>query len=615
MGAVYLAEHTGLGAAVAVKLLNESCITDPTAMARFRREALAMGAVRHDNVVAVMDTGTDEDGAPFIVMEHLEGESLSAMLRRDRVLPLVFAYRIAAQILLGLGAAHAKNVVHRDLKPGNVFMARQPDGTVRAKILDFGVSKLADSSATLNVTADGVAIGTPSFMAPEQIRGQPDLDVRIDVYSVGVLLYRMLTGTLPFRAASSDQLNRQILTGEPVPPRELRPDIPQELEDVILRAMHRDRRQRYPETESFRAALQAAMAGPLAEEIQRGNSFDPMIGRPGEGSFASVVTPGISVDTAAATVAASPGALRGAPVPHPPRRRRRRWLLGIGLGVWLLFAAGVAAFLGISSSGPSGPPLRLGVTRFLADEEVRARFAGLLPYLSERLERPVELVIAADSRGLIELLDEGEIHIAALSSAAYVRATRERDDLRILATPLARGGSKGYGGAILVRARSEIRSLDDLRGRPFCYVKRDSTSGWLLPRAELREAGLDPDRDLRGVHYGNQHEETLKLLHREECDAAAVFTNIWHEAGKHGMSPDAFRAIANYHMPHDAYVVTKAMSEKEAEAIRAALLSLEPGSDVAERVLRPHDTGGFAAATDADYERIRRAVERERLAR
>jgi phosphonate transport system substrate-binding protein len=284
-------------------------------------------------------------------------------------------------------------------------------------------------------------------------------------------------------------------------------------------------------------------------------------------------------------------------------------------GLFLLLSGGFVALIGFSSSDPSGPPLRLGVTRFLAAEEVRARFAGLLPYLSERLDRPVELVIAADSRGLIELLDEGEIHIAALSSAAYVRATRERDDLRILATPLARGGSKGYGGAILVRARSEIRSLDDLRGRPFCYVKRDSTSGWLLPRAELREAGLDPDRDLRGVHYGNQHEETLKLLHREECDAAAVFTNIWHEAGKHGMSPDAFRAIANYHMPHDAYVVTKAMSEKEAEAIRAALLSLEPGSDVAERVLRPHDTGGFAAATDADYERIRRAREDERLER
>ncbi len=220
MGAVYEAEHEGLRARVAVKLLGEHGHLDPKAIVRFRREARAMGAIRHENVVAVMDTGTDEEGSPYLVMELLEGESLAAVLRRERTLAPGLACWIADQVLSGLEAAHAQGVIHRDLKPGNVFLARLSDGSHRVKILDFGISKLGGNANTLDITAEGAMIGTPNFMAPEQISGEAPSDARADLYAVGVLLYRMVCGRLPYVSSTSEELYRMVLLGKVAPPRE-----------------------------------------------------------------------------------------------------------------------------------------------------------------------------------------------------------------------------------------------------------------------------------------------------------------------------------------------------------------------------------------------------------
>src|SRR5690606_24778383 len=158
MGSVYEGEHTGLDAKVAIKLLSEGGALDHKALTRFRREARAMGAIRHENVVTVLDTGADDAGVPYLVMELLEGESLAAVLRRERVLSPALSIWIGAQVLSGLAAAHAKSVIHRDLKPGNVFIARQADGSHKVKILDFGISKVSEATDSLNVTADGALV-------------------------------------------------------------------------------------------------------------------------------------------------------------------------------------------------------------------------------------------------------------------------------------------------------------------------------------------------------------------------------------------------------------------------------------------------------------------------
>ena len=605
MGAVYAAEHTGLGATVAVKLLNESCVTDKASLARFRREARAMGAVRHDNVVAVMDTGTDDDGVPFIVMEYLQGESLGAMLRRDRVMSPAFAYRVGVQILSGLAAAHDKNIIHRDLKPGNVFMARQADGGLRPKILDFGVSKLADSSATLNVTADGVAIGTPAFMAPEQIRGWTDLDARVDIYAVGVLLYRMMTGKLPFKAPTIEELNRKVLRGEITRPRQIRPEIPGPLEKVLLKATAVDREQRYRTAEEFRAALQQSMASMFGDDRFISSGID-MSAEPGDDE----------PDTGAPTIAASPEALRANDVitgyrPLDAPRGRGKVLAIAVVSIALMAAGGFFGYRAMTDSGPSGPTLRVGVTRFLPTDQVEQRFAGLVEYLAGQLDRPVELVVAADADELTTLVDDGHVDVAALSPYPYVLAKRKLPGLQLIATPVTTSGT-GYSGSILVRSDSSIESVTDLRGKPFCYVREGSTSGWLMPRRALRAAGLDPDADLSGIHYGQNHLATLKLLDKGTCEAAAVFNKIWHDADDFRMSSDSFRPIASYTMPHDAYVASATMPAEEVEAIRAAFLALNAESALAARVLADHhDALGFAEASDADYGDIRRAVEEE----
>ena len=259
MGAVYEAEHRELGAKVAVKLLSEASVNNPNSLARFRREAKVMGQIQHENVISVMDAGNDESGIPFLVMELLEGESLAGTLRRERLLSPGLSAWITSEVLAGLGAAHAKNIIHRDLKPGNVFIATQSDGSRRVKILDFGISKLGDLSATLNVTAAGALVGTPNFMSPEQIRAREELDGRVDIYAAGIMLYRMVTGRLPYVGSNAEELYRNIFIAQPPPPTQVRPELSAELEAVIFKAMHPDRDQRFQTPYEFRDALQHAV--------------------------------------------------------------------------------------------------------------------------------------------------------------------------------------------------------------------------------------------------------------------------------------------------------------------------------------------------------------------
>jgi phosphate/phosphite/phosphonate ABC transporter binding protein len=617
MGAVYEAEHTGLGVRVAVKLLNEMFTTDPAALARFRREARAAAAIRHGNIVEVTDTGTDDEGVPFIVMELLEGESLSSLLRRERVLPAPTAVAVASQILAGLAAAHDKNVIHRDLKPGNIILARTPDGATQVKILDFGISKFNVGNTSADVTATGAVVGTPRFMAPEQAKGQPDLDGRVDIYAVGVLLYRMVTGRLPFAAKTQDEIIQLILEGRPAPPRQLRPELSPELEKVILRAMAQEREDRYPDARVFFAELMQAMpditvggtmqitsintlTGPTPLSLSGPLSL-PLTGRSLQGD--SVVDQ--------STRPASPHALR-----QERRPILRHLLLATvvvaalgGTAGWYLWArhrtvtpprAGTAA-------GAGGPTIRFGITRYLPEGLLKSEHSNLVRYLSERLQRPVEIQVLEDYVDLSAQLAAGKLEMAALSSYAYVRAKRQWPGLQLIATHVTAAGTT-YEGHIVARVDSGVETLQDLQGKVFCYIGPNSSSGYLYPRAVFRKHGMDPDKSFKATRFTGDHLAALRAVESGACDAAAVFAGIFFEGEKHNISAQKYTILATTpRIPYDAYCVPPNLPVALRTALRDALLALVPGSDLARRYLGEHSRiTGFGTVEDRAYDSVRR---------
>jgi serine/threonine-protein kinase len=258
MGEVWEANHLNLELKVAVKLLTSEAVRDPVARARFIAEAKASGFIGHDNICEVLDFGSDEQGALYFAMPLLRGRSLREEIRQGGPISFARACDIASQTLAGLSAAHTVGIVHRDLKPENIFLTSIGDREDFVKIMDFGVAKLLAHSAARgehDLTKEGMTLGTPIYMAPEQTRGLRDIDGRIDVYSTGLVLYEMLTCVQPFRRDALKDIIWAIWNAPIDPPRKYRPDIPPALEEVILRAMSRDRAERYPSADAMSHAL------------------------------------------------------------------------------------------------------------------------------------------------------------------------------------------------------------------------------------------------------------------------------------------------------------------------------------------------------------------------
>jgi serine/threonine protein kinase len=250
MGKVYEARHTRLHTKrFAVKLLHQELARQPDVVTRFQREAEAASVLTHPNVVGVYDVNTSADGRPYIVAELLQGEDLGSYLDRLGKLHTAEAVHIVRQVCHALGAAHAHGIVHRDVKPENVFLAG-PTGTV--KVLDFGISKVLETSDGLTKT--GTVMGTPDYMAPEQARGDR-VDSRADIYAVGAILYRALTGRKPFEGNDAMAILTAVLTQEPVRPSTLEPKIPLSLELVVQQTMAKMPNERFATMDALEQAL------------------------------------------------------------------------------------------------------------------------------------------------------------------------------------------------------------------------------------------------------------------------------------------------------------------------------------------------------------------------
>lgn len=255
MGAVFEAENLRTQKRIAIKWLQPNASRHGEAKARLLREAQAAARVRHPNVVDVYDIDQHED-ALFLVMEYLEGETLtSALRRRDQPIPQLLALLLPA--LRGVAAAHRQGVIHRDLKPDNIFLAREDESSESvAKVLDFGISRLDPRGAEqMTLTRTGATMGTPMYMSYEQLSGLKDIDERTDVYALGVILYEALTGQPPFQAETFSELIVKVATQTPLPPKALRADIPSSLGSIVLAAMARDRDVRIPSVDALIQAL------------------------------------------------------------------------------------------------------------------------------------------------------------------------------------------------------------------------------------------------------------------------------------------------------------------------------------------------------------------------
>ena len=256
MGSVYLARHTVVGRNVAIKFLHEDFADNEVMIKRFYREAQAAAAIAHKNIIDVWDVGVSPAGDPYLAMEYLEGESLTHLLKRTGPISLPAACEILAPVLSALLAAHAKGVVHRDLKPDNIFLARiaGESGPV-VKLIDFGISKFSHDRGASKITQTGVMLGTPDYMPPEQIRGDREVDHRADLYAVGVIFYQMLTGGLPFEGDNYNALIINVLTEYPKPPETVYPEFPTSAEPLIMQLLEKDPSDRAQTAEAVAANL------------------------------------------------------------------------------------------------------------------------------------------------------------------------------------------------------------------------------------------------------------------------------------------------------------------------------------------------------------------------
>ena len=321
MGAVYLARHQLMDRLCAVKVLAPGQHRDQEALHRFTREAQNASRIVHPSVCTIYDFGTTDDGIAYLAMEYLEGRTLGAILAEQKRLPLDRAIRLTRAIAAGLDAAHELGIVHRDLKPDNVMVIATRTGEA-VKLVDFGIAKALAKEPEGGVTAPGVVIGTPDYMAPEQFAGDP-VDPRADIYALGVMFYRMATGSLPHLGESArDTLTRR-LTEPPRPLAEALPDsmFPEGLQPVVTRVLARRPAERYPTAGAFGTALVELFTGPL--EI--------------------ATMPTVRLDTATA------------PVPPQPAPRRRGVLVAVGSAIGI---ATIAAIVMLKPSlGSSETPI------------------------------------------------------------------------------------------------------------------------------------------------------------------------------------------------------------------------------------------------------------------
>jgi hypothetical protein len=492
MGAVYVGEHLKIGRRDAIKVLRGSLARDPETVARFARGARNASAIRHVNVCTVYDFSDTSEGLQFLAMELVDGESLTGLLEREGPLPVERAARIAIQAASALEAAHDLGIVHRDMKPDNIMITRDRDGADLAKVVDFDIAKGSAEGEEKGVTRLGFVVGTPEYMSPEQLTGDP-LDGRSDLYSLALVFFRMITGDLPYRNRSTQELMVDRLTRDPMKLSEVASGthFPPSVQAFMDRALARERENRQADARQFARELwdavygDAAASGAAAPAEQATMVVAAEPGRTtAEALPATVVAP--RGDPTAAPRAA-------APATKPPRPR---WMpLAVGGGAVVVI--GVVAVALLSRSG--GQPAEVAVPPSLAltvgesarvSATVRDGGGGVMPDAAVQWTSSSPDVASVDATGNVRGLQAGtasvrasagsvggvtEVTVSAASAAAAPRLGR-----RTIAFAVPSGG--GRPGAESVEVTGEGGSDRTLVSR--VTYPAGAAQGWLSARLE-----------------------------------------------------------------------------------------------------------------------------------
>lgn len=317
MGSVYKAEQPDMNRHVAIKILHKRYLARPDLVSRFRREARAMSHLSHPNTARVFLYGQLDDGSCYFVMEHLEGRNLAQLVRADGPMEYHRAVGVMSQVCAALDEAHRAGIIHRDLKPENIFLTAQGGIEDYPKVLDFGLAKVTEKQmkpGSMILTREGMVFGTPEFMSPEQARGKP-LDPRSDIYSLGIIMYELVSGKLPFDAKQPIEFIQLHVNAPPIPLNERMPDIPAALNHAVMKALQKDPDNRYNTAAEFATALDSCLSMP-----------------PDEDSLVPAPTPAPAAQAPVAL--AAPAAPRAdVPMVAPPASKAPYVVLGIGIAL------------------------------------------------------------------------------------------------------------------------------------------------------------------------------------------------------------------------------------------------------------------------------------------
>ncbi|HSR97660.1 MAG TPA: serine/threonine-protein kinase, partial [Kofleriaceae bacterium] len=368
MGSVYFAEHPAIGKRVALKVLHPDFSSDPEIVSRFFNEAKAVNDIQHPNIIDIVDFGTIPPPMPgepplvYFIMEYVEGATLTQLIQREAPLAPDRAVDIALQIADALAASHSKGVVHRDLKPDNVMLISRGRQRDFVKLLDFGIAKLSGAART-HRTRTGTVMGTPQYMSPEQCDGRGLIDHRADIYALGIVLYQMLTGRVPFGGEGHGEVMIHQMTKPPLAPSRIAPQIPEAVELIVLKALEKRAEDRFQRVDDMALALQ----NPTAYIAAHGGSarflVSPVVREPGAaGATAAAAPTASSSRPVPTTLSGSASQAVSLPVAPPPVRKRFPIGFGIAVGVFVIAIAAGIIFQGSAPSTPAAQPKPTGAS-------------------------------------------------------------------------------------------------------------------------------------------------------------------------------------------------------------------------------------------------------------
>ncbi len=609
MGAVYVGHHLVLETTVAVKILPGHLAADESYEERFKREARLSFEVVHANIVRTLHAGK-EHGLYFIQMEFVDGTSAGELVRTKGRLSEAQALQICRDATLGLAEAHRRGIVHRDVKPDNILVRRE-DGT--AKIADLGLARVHQAAKTAPViTGAGQTLGTPAYMAPEQIEDASHVGPPADIYSIGASLFELLCGRPPFASQTIPSLFREILEHPAPDALDFRPGLSPAVREIIRRCLEKKPAQRYAQAGDLAQALEAALPGASRETPQPvrhpgapaapgrwGGRGGPEGAAPHESGDSSKLTETYHAPSSAPTVAPQPQSI----VDYRTRKR-----------IWAAFAFTVLAALAggfyIGTRAPGPPEKKVLLYGVLPDRRLTTeRLKALEPvtkFLEASARRNFEPWVGVSYDDNIDAFIAGKLALAQFGGASYVLLKERMPE----AIPLfQRNVDQKFQSIFIVSSASECHKLEDLKGKEIAFVDELSTAGYVVPAIELLEKGIDPAKDIR-VKFLHAHDTVVRDVADGSAVAGVLDARVMDTLVLDGKLDR--RAVRTVHtsapFPDDVWVASPSLEPKIRQRILEAFLALDParGADVA--TLSALASRQYTKAEDGSYDDLRRKI-------